>query len=356
MSRWKASRNRFFAMVTGSKRIDRVPYVPLVGEQMITRISGMNVRTLLSSPKTYAKAAIMANDFLQSDIAALPTCYSGPAEGVAFAEVNDKKDAIKWFDYRPVSIEQGRICQTEEDVERLRIPDHSKSKIWNTTHEAAKIIQKETGFPQMVGLAIWSVVQQLRGIQAYRDMRTNPEILMTLCEKIYQAQIDSYNTWVEKVGPCPLVFFAGYAFNKQMMSFEDAMKYEGQFIKRMQKEIGGIYVLHNCSMEPYWEEVCKKIDIMGVNGSHPLDINFWVEFKKKFPKITIVGANIDVNREILTGTPEDVEAKVRENIVNLAPGGRYVVSPICTLPWNVPLPNVFAIPKAIEKYGTYPLQ
>ena len=49
------------------------------------------------------------------------------------------------------------------------------------------------------------------------------------------------------------------------------------------------------------------------------------------------------------------EEKVKENIVNLAPGGRYIVSPICCLPWGVPLPNVFAIPKAIEKYGTYPI-
>jgi hypothetical protein len=33
-----------------------------------------------------------------------------------------------------------------------------------------------------------------------------------------------------------------------------------------------------------------------------------------------------------------------------------MVSPICELPWNVPLPNILAISNAIEKYGIYPIQ
>ena len=47
------------------------------------------------------------------------------------------------------------------------------------------------------------------------------------------------------------------------------------------------------------------------------------------------------------------EMKVKENIDNLAQGGRYIVSPICALPWGVPLTNVMAIPRAIRKYGHY---
>jgi hypothetical protein len=39
--------------------------------------------------------------------------------------------------------------------------------------------------------------------------------------------------------------------------------------------------------------------------------------------VTIIGANIDVSRELLNGTSQDVEDKVKENIINLATGGRY---------------------------------
>jgi uroporphyrinogen-III decarboxylase len=55
-------------------------------------------------------------------------------------------------------------------------------------------------------------------------------------------------------------------------------------------------------------------------------------------------------------TPEEVEEKVKENILALAPGGRYCVGPICELPGNAPLPNIMAISSAIEKYGVYPIK
>ena len=102
--------------------------------------------------------------------------------------------------------------------------------------------------------------------------------------------------------------------------------------------------------------MCNELDLAAVNGSHPLDIGYWVDFKKKHPEVTIIGANIDVSRELFNGTPLDVENKVKENIEHLAPGGRYAVGPICCLPWGVSLTNIMAIPKAIKKWGTYPLK
>jgi uroporphyrinogen-III decarboxylase len=330
---WKASAKRFTNTLMGLKA-DRVPFFALVLEQMITRIAGINVRTLYSSPKIYANASIMAHEFFNVDSIALPTCVPSPIEGLAFAETNNKPDVVKWFDYAPIFIKQGEICRTEEDIE---------------------IIIDKLKFPQATGAGIWSVVQQLRGQQAYKDVKENPELLSLLCEKVYQSNLDIYRCWTENVGQVPILFYLGYAFNKTIMSFQDAMKFEGQYIKRLQKELKTPIILHNCGMKPYFKEVCAEIEFLAINGSNPPDINYWIEFKKLFPKVTIMGANIDVNREIFTGDPADVEAKVKENILNLAPGGRYMVSPICELPFNVPLPNVLAIPQAIEKYGHYPI-
>lgn len=355
MHDWKASIDRLFKMLAGSKKLDKVPYFALVLEQMIARIGGFNIKVIYSNPKLYAKAVIMVNEFFNTDIVSCPTVYAGPGEAIAWAEANDKKSAIKYFDDRPPYVEQGVICKTEADIENLKIPDHSQIKIWDLTFKAAKLILEKTGFPQCVGTGIWSAVQQLRGVQAYRDMRQNPEILLTLCEKIFQSQIDVYNNWIEKVGRSPFIFYAGYAFNATMMSYEDAMKYEGNFIKRYQKEIPFPFILHNCGMKPYWN-VCDEIKVVAVNGSHPLDLDFWVDFKKKYRSISILGATIDVSREMLTGTPSDVEELVKENIFKLAPEGRYAVSPICALPKNVPLPNIMAVSNAIEKYGHYPIE
>jgi uroporphyrinogen-III decarboxylase len=353
---WKASLNRFLNTLFGAKA-DKVPLFALVLEQMVTRIAGINVRTLFSSPKIYANASIMAHEFLNVDTIALPTVVPSPIEGVAFAETNNRLDTVKWFDYRPVFVEQGEICKTYEDVENLEIPDHNKIKLWKTTFEASKMITQKLKFPQAPGSGIWSVVQQLRGIQAYRDIKENPEILSLLCEKVYQSNLDIYKCWEENVGQIPIIWYLGYAFNDNIMSFEDAMKYEGQYIKRLQKEFKNVpTILHNCGMKPYFKEVCSEIDFIAINGSHPLDINYWIDFKKKYPNTTIMGANIDVSRELFYGTPEDVEEKVKENIFNLAHGGRYMVSPICALPLNIPLPNFFAIRNTIDKYGKYPIK
>ncbi|NVM05326.1 MAG: hypothetical protein HWN67_23615 [Candidatus Helarchaeota archaeon] len=352
---WKASFKRFTNTLLGGK-VDRVPFFALILEQMVTRVAGINVRTLFSSPKIYANASIIAHEFFNVDSIALPSCVPSSIEGIAFAEANNKLDALKWFDYAPVFIKQGEICKTTEDVENLEIPDHNKIKLWKTTFEASKIILDKIKFPQVCGAGIWSVVQQLRGLQAYKDMKENPELLSLLCEKVYQSNLDIHRCWTENIGQVPTIFYLGYAFNQSIMSFQDAMKYEGQYIKRLQKELKTPFILHNCGIKPYFKEICSEIDFIGVNGSHPLDINYWIDFKKRFPKVTIMGANIDVSREMFTGTPLDVEEKVKENILNLAPGGRYMVGPICALPFNVPLPNVLAIPKAIEKYGTYPIE
>ena len=353
---WEASKRRMRAALSGSLEIDRVPFFPLACEEIICRISGKTLRELLSSHKAYANAAILTYEFLKADTLSIPTAYAGPAEALAFAEVNNKKDIIKWTDYKVFMVKQGAVCKTEEDIEKLEIPDHSKIPIWDTCISAVSSLREKTGFPQSCALGIWSVVQELRGIQAYRDMRRNPDLLLKLCEKVYESQIDLYNFFTERVGPSRTIFFTGYAFNKHMMSFEDAMKFEGQFIKRLQQETKSRIILHNCGTTPYFDEMCNELDLLAINGSHPLDIEYWIKFKENHPDVTIIGANIDVSRELFNGTPIDVENKVRENILHLASEGRYVVSPICCLPWGVPLNNIMAIPKAIKKWGVYPIK
>jgi uroporphyrinogen-III decarboxylase len=353
---WNASITRILKTIAGVRRIDKIAYVPMIGEDTIARVSGKTTRELLSSPELYAKSAIMTCEFLQSDIVGIPTAYTGPAEALAFAEVNGKADTISWYDYKIFMIQQGAVCKTKSDVENLKIPDHRKSDLWNKLFESLKIIQEITKFPQNCILGLWCVVQELRGVQAYRDMRRDPDLLMKLCEKIYDSLLDVYYYAIDLLGKPRFITIAGYSFNRHMMSFEDAMKYEGDFIKRLQKEIKIPFILHNCGTAPYFEEVCKEIDFLGINGSHPLDINYWIEFQKKFPKVTILGANIDVSREILYGTLLDVEEKVKENILNLAPNGRYICSPLCSIPWGVSLPNILAVPKAIEKYGKEPFK
>ena len=91
-----------------------------------------------------------------------------------------------------------------------------------------------------------------------------------------------------------------------------------------------------------------------MNGSHPLDIDWWVEFKKKFPEITIMGG-LHVNAEMENGTAKEVEKRVKDFISALGPYGRLIITPTCCMPWRVPLNNIKAVTDAVERYGSYPI-
>ena len=79
-------------------------------------------------------------------------------------------------------------------------------------------------------------------------------------------------------------------------------------------------------------------------------------FREKFPDIVISGASIYVNAELENGKPRDVVERVRQNIEKLAPYGRFMIMPVCCMPWRVPLENIFALREAVEEYGRYPIE
>lgn len=358
---WKASKERLAATLKGETP-DRVPFALWALEDMGARITGLTVREMLLSPKQLADASIRTFEFLGTDVVVpLVAAYSGPLEGVAFAKANRRPDAFVWKDYSTPFIHEGKLCESERDVENLEIPDHLKVEPWPTILKAMAIIKEKTGMNQsFIPSLTWSNIQMLRGSRAYLDVIECPELLLMLCEKIYASQLDYYDAFCKIYGKPSIVFNCQYAFNRHMLSFEDAWKFEGQFVTRFCKQVGLPLAIHNCGFEPYWDEVIERhnqegVRVLLVNGSHPLDLDEWVRFRHKFPEIVIEGASIYVNAELLNGSPADVEERVRQNIVKLAPFSKFIVNPVCNLGWRMHIDNVLAVRSAVEKYGRYPI-
>ncbi len=96
----------------------------LSGEALAARVTGLTVREMLASPKRLAEASIMTYEFLGTDnIDTITPPYAGPFEGLAFAKVNGKADQFVWFDYKTPHMPEGKICETEDDIDNLQIPD-----------------------------------------------------------------------------------------------------------------------------------------------------------------------------------------------------------------------------------------
>jgi uroporphyrinogen decarboxylase len=360
---WKASKERMAAVYAGETP-DRVPLAILSGESTAARITGLTVREMLSSPKKLAESSLTTYEVLGTDnLDTVVPPYAGPFEALAYAKVNGKDtDQFVWFEYRAPHMPEGMICKTEKDIEDLEIPDHLKIEPWPTILEASAILTEKTGISQPFSPSLtWSNIQLLRGMQAYIDVRENPELLLKLCEKIYASHVDLYKATCKVVGKPETMFNCQYGFNRHMLSFEDAWKFEGQFVARFAKEMGLSLVVHNCGFDPYWEEMINKfreegVSILCANGGHPMDIDYWVQLNKKYPDIVIMGVALYVNDLLQSGTHEDVMERVRQIIVKLGPSKRLVVCPHCTVDWRQPLSNIFALREAVEKYGKYPLE
>ncbi len=95
---------------------------------------------------------------------------------------------------------------------------------------------------------------------------------------------------------------------------------------------------------------------VGVIGLHPnekgaVDIR---AMKRDYGSRVCLLGNVDLN--ILgMGTPEDVDAEVRELIRDVGPGGGYIVTSGNSLAGYLLPENVIALSRAVQKYGSYPL-
>jgi len=359
---WQASSERMVTTMLGGTP-DRVPLTFLATEDIAARISGLTVREMLMSPKQLAEVSIQVNEVLGGDTCNLViTPYCGPYEGLAFAQANGKADQFEWKDYSTPFIREGVVCATEKDIEELEIPDHSKMEPWPTIMRAMEIIYEKTGSGggAFAPSLTWSNLQMLRGTQAFMDVIENPDLLLTLCEKVYASQWDYYEAFCAINRKPSVIFNCQYAFNRTMLRFEDAWKFEGQFINRFCKQAGLPLAIHNCGFDPYWDEVIDRhrsegVEVVMVNGSHPLDLDYWVKFREKYPDIVISGASVFVNGELENGSTEDVTERVKENIRRLGPQGRFIVTPVCCMPWRVSLANIFALRDAVREFGRYPI-
>lgn len=97
---------------------------------------------------------------------------------------------------------------------------------------------------------------------------------------------------------------------------------------------------------------------LGMNAIHPIQPSVMDlgRVKREYgDRVGIVG-NIDLDYTLTRGTPEEVEFEVKQKIGIAGPGGGYMVSSANSLTDYCKVENVWAMARAVEKYGYYPLR
>jgi len=96
----------------------------------------------------------------------------------------------------------------------------------------------------------------------------------------------------------------------------------------------------------------------GFNALHPIEPKAMdiAEVKRRIGATMCVIGNIDLGYTLTRGTPQEVDAEVKERIRVLAPGGGYCVGSSNSVTAYVPFENFMAMREAAFKYGRYPIR
>ncbi len=77
------------------------------------------------------------------------------------------------------------------------------------------------------------------------------------------------------------------------------------------------------------------------------------QLKKKYGHLICLMGNIDLHYTLTRGTPEETEAEVKQRILELGPGGGYILASSNGLTAYCKPENVLAMSRALLKYGYY---
>ena len=121
------------------------------------------------------------------------------------------------------------------------------------------------------------------------------------------------------------------------------------------KGLGAPVIMHNDGQ--IWD-VLDELFATGISGFHPVEKAAGMDLKtvkeKYEGKLCPVG-NVNNKTTMVTGTPEEVMAEVKECIEIAGPGGGYIISTDHSLHDDIPSENVHALIEAAHKFGKYPL-
>jgi len=117
------------------------------------------------------------------------------------------------------------------------------------------------------------------------------------------------------------------------------------------KSLGLPVLFHSCGcIYSYLDDLVD----LGIDALHPLQRTAGMDLarvKRRYgDRICLVG-NIDSSRTLPYGTPDDVEAEVRQAIEIAAPGGGYILASDHSLHDGIPVQNIIRMFEAGRKYG-----
>ena len=335
-------RERVMEALAG-KEPDRVPWIELeLGQMLVDKMLGKPTTAINMPNDMYNRgiedekkfSRLVGKDNVQF-------CFRPPI----FCDFEIGKDNRYFYG-------KGHI-QTHSDLDKIVLPDLGDK---NYLEPAKQFVKNKEEFAAMAATRLgFAAVMLSMGMEnffesLYRDKELILEVLDRYTKWLLRAVEIISNIGFDFIAACDdMAIKTGPMISPKMI--------EEIFFPSMKKVADAISIPFFTHSDGDMFPLMEMWLNFGQNAIHPvepaaMDIR---EVKKQYgSKICIIG-NVDVDL-LAQGTAEEVDKAVRDLIRNIAPGGGYILSSGNMLTDYSKVENIWAMSKALKKYGRYPIE
>jgi uroporphyrinogen decarboxylase len=281
---------------------------------------------------------------------------------------------VKWKEFNANGVVYREVA--ESPLEKASVADLEAYAWWpdpldparyQGLKELAERLYRETDYALIACPAlnsVWERAYLLCGFtRMLEGLATDPEFVHAIFRKITGLIKASLGLYLDQVGPYVEAVKMGDDLGGQdnsLMSpstYRRAIKpYHQEIFQFIKAHTAAKVFLHSCGA--VYKLLPDLIDA-GVEVLNPVQVSAkgmdTQRLKVDFGyRLTFWGA-IDTQQVLPHGSPDDVRAEVRQRILDLAPGGGYVVAPVHNIQGDVPAANVVSLYQSARRYGHYPL-
>ncbi|HAR94775.1 MAG TPA: hypothetical protein DCR97_02255 [Deltaproteobacteria bacterium] len=344
-------RERMKALLSG-RPIDRTPFYPFARSFCAIQ-AGMSLETFFSDPASSLEAQLWTKIMLDHDevLKFGGGCYGAwEFGGTVKPPTSDLQQSM--------SVERHPV-QSEEDVERLELPDIAVAgsiprtmEFCKLQHAAGLVCSVSVGTPFLIAGNICGIDRLSRWllkkpVLAHRVLRLATDFGVAVAKH-----------WLDTFGPDNVdIRESAPTDSNQVISPKHFRDFSFPYLMELHERVLGLgarYIYsHICGEQnlnlPLWRELPFGDPGIASFG-HEVDVTKAVEMLGD--KCIIVG-NVEP-RIIQTESPRTVYERSRECLEKGKQGPRgFILAAGCELPPKAPAANVFAMKKAIDDFGWY---
>jgi uroporphyrinogen decarboxylase len=328
---------------------DRVP-VCLLNFMPAAALLGMSMREYCTDGRAMAEAHISAWERYGHDMIDLENGVAALASAVGCAVGFEEDTSPPWV--------TGPALERIEDVDQLRPIDPARDGMLPEVVLATRLIAERLGDRAFLlaeaDQGPFSLATQIVGIEELLlalMMPAKHEHLARLMEYTTQ-QVMTYARALVDAG-AHMTGMGDSIAGPDVCSPEQyrrwAWPYERQVVETLAAE-GARIALHICG------DATRIVGDMVATGSQLLAVDYKIDrhaAKQAATGATTLIGTVDPSAVMTLGSADDVRAAVREDLRVLAPGGGFILSPGCALPYDAPDENVRAFVETGRAEGGY---